>query len=86
MTTNPKPNKALKVGKKAEWVMLGGRGRLAENCAPWDIAHTWLFFFTLRHSYKWVLIQIPTICREVKNGRVPAIPERSLKSLGWRGG
>lgn len=44
MTTNPKPNKALKVGE-AERVPQGGGGAVAEPCSmqhPSHVAH--LFF------------------------------------------
>lgn len=60
MTTNPKPNKALKVGKKLSgWCWVAGEA-VTELC---DV-HTWLFFFIPRDSYKWVLIQFPTVCRK----------------------
>lgn len=60
MTTNPKPNKALKVGKRLSgWCWVAG----VAVTELWVVGPTWLFLIP-RDSYKWVLIQFPTVYRK----------------------
>lgn len=57
MTTNPKPNKALKVGKKAEWATLGGGEAVAE---PRSVRHQ-LYLTVLFHSERLLKMGADTV-------------------------